>query len=169
MEQLVLGPFIEAGVDEPRDSSNDRGSTRGMSRKVWRSRRMRRFLRELAKYGIVTKACEAAGIRHRRTAYRWYDRYEWFKEAWDAAIEVSTEMAEAELYRRGVLGYDKPVTYKGEITDTFKEYSDACLRLLLQARKPEIYRDRSEVDHKHEGNVEFIWDHQIPQGTDSQS
>lgn len=158
MKQLDFRPFIRRETPE-----REERRSRSYSRKAWRYRQMHKFLDALAKRGIVAHACKEAGIKSRRTVYRWYDRYEWFKEAFDAAIEISTEMAEAELYRRGVEGYTKPIAYKGEITALYREYSDACLRLLLQSRKPDVYRDRSENINRNEGQVRLVWNLPIPE------
>ena len=60
------------------------------------------------------------------------------------------EELEAEVYRRAVIGVERPITVAGERV-MVREYSDRLLMFLLKAEKPEKYRDRREV--KHSGDV----------------
>jgi hypothetical protein len=89
------------------------------------------------------------------TYYSWLERDPDFAKVADEIIEITTGMAENELYRRAVEGCDRPVVYMGEIVGTYKRFSDPLLKLLLQSRKPDVYRERSEIEHK--GKV-LIWD-----------
>ena len=133
--------------------------TRKLYSEIRRDERKRRFIEALKKRGFAQHACVATGIP-RRTVYNWYESDEKFARAWDDAVDWSTELAEGELFRRGVEGYDHPVVYEGEITEYYKKYSDAALRLLLQSRKPDVYRDRKEV--KHDGELLIVWDLPMP-------
>lgn len=118
-----------------------------MARTSRTSQRAReRFLSALAEGLSVTGACHAASLP-RRTAYDWRDADAEFGAAWDAAIEQGTDILEDEARRRAYVGTDTPVTYQGEITATYKEYSDRLLELLLKARRPHVYRERQSVEH----------------------
>ena len=141
-------------VSTPKFRSN---RTRRTAAEERRNIRKRVFLKALNKRGFVTHACEETGIP-RTTVYDWYDQDEVFAARWDEAIEISTERAESELLRRGVEGYDHPVTYEGQITDTYKKYSDGCLRLLLQSRKPDRYRERQDIRHQGDAELRIIYD-----------
>ncbi|HSE91246.1 MAG TPA: hypothetical protein VLJ79_33865 [Candidatus Binatia bacterium] len=50
------------------------------------------------------------------------------------AKELSDDMIVDEIIRRGIEGTDHPVTYKGEICTTYKEYRD--LLLMFEAKPP---------------------------------
>lgn len=65
-----------------------------------------------------------------------------FAEAWDDAIEEGIEKCEAEVHRRAFEGTEKPVTFQGVITDTYREYSDTLAMFLLKAHRPDKYRER---------------------------
>jgi hypothetical protein len=70
-----------------------------------------------------------------------------FDKAWEEAISDGIEALEAELHRRAFEGIDKPVTFQGVITDSYKEYSDTLAMFLLKAHRPDKYRERSDVNH----------------------
>lgn len=99
------------------------------------------FLSTLAHACNVSEACRVAGIG-RMTAYKWRDDDPVFAEAWQAAVDEAVDKLEREAWRRGVEGVEKPVTYQGEITTTYLEYSDRMLEILLKAHRPEKYVER---------------------------
>ena len=105
-----------------------------------------KFLSVLSATCNVTEAAKAAGVG-RRTVYEWRDEGGAFAEAWDEAEQEAADKLEREAWRRGVDGVDKPVTYQGRITDTYKEYSDRMLELPLKAHRPEKYKDRVSTEH----------------------
>lgn len=104
------------------------------------------FLAMLAETCNVSEAARAAGIG-RQTAYDWRDDDQTFAAAWANAEQEAADKLEREAWRRAVEGTDKPVTYQGEITATFKEYSDRMLEILLKAHRPDkfVERTKSEV------------------------
>lgn len=112
-----------------------------------------KFLTVLRQTCNVSEAARSAGIG-RRTAYEWRDSDEAFAADWEDAEQEAADNLEREAWRRGVEGVDKPVTYQGEITATFKEYSDRMLELLLKGHRPEKYKDRREITGKDGGPIE---------------
>lgn len=87
-----------------------------------------KFLDALVKTSSVSAACLAVKVS-RVKAYNHRNRFPKFREKWDEALEVSTEMLEAEIYARA---YDRA------------DPSSATLAIfLLKAHKPEKYRDVS--------------------------
>jgi len=102
------------------------------------------FLEDLRQYGNIKHAAEQAGI-DRSTAYKARHRNKRFSTAWDEAMEDATDLLEGEARRRGYEGTDHPIIYQGEITDTYKEYSDTLLIFLLKAHRPEKFRDRYDI------------------------
>lgn len=103
------------------------------------------FLATLTHACNVTEACRAAGIG-RQTAYKWREDDAEFAEAWQAAVDEAVDKLEREAWRRGVEGIEKPVTYQGEITATYLEYSDRMLELLIKAHRPEKYVERTKSE-----------------------
>ncbi len=103
------------------------------------------FLLALATRGNVAEACRAAG-RSRATVYEHRERWPDFAAAWKECQETAWDRMEAELYRRGVEGYDQPVFFGGEQVGTRKEYDSALLLAGLKAHRPE-YRDRVDLTH----------------------
>lgn len=103
------------------------------------------FLAKLAESCNVSEACRTAGIG-RQTAYDWREDDPGFREDWRRAEEEAADKLEREAWRRGVEGTDKPVTFQGAITATYKEYSDRMLELLLKAHRPDKFTDRIKGD-----------------------
>ena len=99
-----------------------------------------RALDAIQRTGTMHSAAIAAGL----TVWaldRWVnaDLYG-FKKRREMALQVYDDMLDAEIDRRAVEGVDKPVIYKGEITGTYKEYSDNLLMFRRKQRDPS-YRD----------------------------
>jgi hypothetical protein len=90
--------------------------------------------------GKSVKDAAAAAQVSATTVYSRRRTDEDFQSAWDEAITVGTELLEGEAQRRAYHGVDKPVFHKGEVCGHVREYSDALLTRLLEARKPEVYR-----------------------------
>lgn len=105
-----------------------------------------KFLNALRERGIVKDACSAAGV-NRATAYRNRDADAEFAQEWQDALDEAADELEREAWRRAVDGTDKPITFQGEVTGSYKEYSDMLLALLLRAKRSREYaeRTRSEV------------------------
>ncbi len=106
------------------------------------------IVRMLSMKGNVREATDAAGIT-RTLSYEWRKKDEAFREAWDNSLEEAWDRMEEEIWRRGIEGFDRPVIYQGEITDTYTEYSDSLLSLLARGNKPGKYKERTE----HSGSV----------------
>lgn len=107
------------------------------------NRARERFLQVLGESCNISEACRSAGIG-RTMAYAWRADDPDFAAEWAIAEQKAFDRLEKEAWRRGVDGVDKPVVHKGEITDTYKEYSDRMLELLLKAHRPEKFKDRWE-------------------------
>lgn len=112
--------------------------------------REQKFLETLRQTCIVSEAAKIAGIG-RRTVYQWREADPEFAAAWDEAEQEAADKLEREAWRRGVEGVDKPVTYQGKITATYKEYSDRMLELLLKAHRPDKFKDRVANEHSGPG------------------
>lgn len=125
-----------------------------------------RFIASLQKLPNVTRAAKAAGI-NRKYAYQVKKSDIQFAEAWDDALGMSVDNAEAELHRRAVLGVLEPVYHNGKKVGSVREYSDTLLIFLLKTHRPEKYRDsvkltgsgpNGEIEQKHSGVIENAYD-----------
>jgi hypothetical protein len=101
--------------------------------------RQRAFLIAFAVSGQVLKSSEVAGV-HWTTHYFWKKRSPKYLEAFHMAEQIAADFMEDEIHRRAFEGIDKPVTWRGEITDTYKEFSDLLAMFRLKKLRPE-YRD----------------------------
>src|SRR5262249_10720692 len=100
----------------------------------------RGFLAAFCQNGLIVKSSEQAGI-HWTSHYHWLKHDPKYAEAFDVAREIAADRFEEEIYRRGFVGYDKPVTYQGKITDHYKDYSDNLAMFSLKGLRPQRYRD----------------------------
>lgn len=106
------------------------------------ARKQKKFLKTLLENGGFVEAA----IREVHTSRRWLndqlDSDEGFAELFAAIRDQNNEKIEQEIYRRAVVGNDKPLAHKGELTgDVVREYSDNLLMFLAKANMPEKYRD----------------------------
>lgn len=104
------------------------------------------FLAALADTGSVSRACKVAKVG-RTAAYEHREADADFAAAWKDAERISVELMEDEARRRAVEGCRKPVFQGGKRVGEILEYSDTLLIFLLKARRPDVYRERSTVEH----------------------
>lgn len=114
----------------------------------------------LSNGGRVVAAIEAAGW-DRKSAYELRNKSPEFAAAWAQAIEDSTVVLEDEITRRAVEGTLKPVFHKGVECGYIREYSDTLLMFMTKARKPDVYRERTEIKHTGEITIKSLTDEQL--------
>lgn len=95
---------------------------------------------------MVTAACRLMKVG-RSTVYEERQRNEAFAVAWADVEERSTEVMEAEAFRRAVDGVETPMVSAGKLVTTVRTYSDGLLTFMLKGRRPEKYRDNVKVEH----------------------
>jgi len=104
----------------------------------WTGERQRAFLDALARVGNVRDACRAVRLST-TSAYRIRRADPAFGQAWDAALKRASTSLEAVAFQRAVEGVEEAVIRDGVEVSRKRRYSDALLRLLLQASDPEKY------------------------------
>jgi AcrR family transcriptional regulator len=115
------------------------------NRTKWTAEKRGKFLSELRQGASIARAAAAVGVS-RSTVYEYRSTDEAFATEWDQAVEDGTDTIEDEAYRRAVEGVDEPVFYKGDEVGHVRKYSDTLLIVLLKARRPEKYLDRSRQE-----------------------
>ncbi len=113
----------------------------------------RRFLGLFADLGRIDAAAQAAGI-HRDTHYAWLKSDPWYAAEFEKAKEKSYDRLEDEALRRAVEGTDEPVYHGGKRVGFVRKYSDVLLIFLLKGRRPEVFRER--YDLQHHGSVSLV-------------
>jgi len=103
-----------------------------------------RYLKEVALWGTVSAGCKAAHV-DKGTVLRWRVEDPDFLQLESDARDVLIDSMEAEAYRRGVKGVQRPVYQAGALAGYVTEYSDLLLQLMLRANRPEKYREKNEV------------------------
>jgi hypothetical protein len=111
------------------------------------------FIEVFKRTGNITYAAEQVGI-NRTTHFTWMKKDPKYVVRFNSAREEAADVMEAEAWRRGVKGVDKPVFYRGEEVAKIKEYSDLLLIFLLKANRPEKFRDKVEHSGPGGGPIE---------------
>jgi hypothetical protein len=104
-----------------------------------------RYLRAIEQVGALTAGCKAARVSH-NTVYLWRELDEAFAMAENQARSTFADGLEEEAVRRARDGYDRPVYQGGELVGYERVYSDNLLWKLLQAVRPEKYRDKLDLN-----------------------
>jgi hypothetical protein len=110
------------------------------------------FLESLARTGVITKSCHQAGVNP-TTVLRLRRSNPKFERACIEAERRFTDRAERELFRRAIDGVEEPIYQGGKLVGTKLVYSDSLLLAVVKARKPDLYRERSTVEHALAGPV----------------
>jgi hypothetical protein len=97
---------------------------------------------------VVQYACNKVDIE-RSTAYRQRVNDKEFAAAWDEAMEAGIDRAEQEAIRRGVVGFEEPVVYQGQLTPVWQR--DEAGELVL-----DTYTDGSTYPKGHEKAGQLI-------------
>ncbi len=125
--------------------------TRKTRKGDWRPK----FLKAFAYSGNVKLAAAKAGVG-RATPYAERDRDSEFAASWEDAVEEALDTLEAEVFRRGVVGYEEPVFYKGSHVADITKYDSSLLLAQLNAhgKKRGYTRDSrvqlsGQIDQKH--------------------
>jgi hypothetical protein len=105
------------------------------------------WLAAIAKTGINTAACRAAGI-HPSTPWHYLKDNPDFQEEWDNARLIAKEALLVEARRRAVEGTMRPIVQKGELVGYENVYSDNLLLALLKSEFPQ-FADRYVVHLEH--------------------
>ena len=134
-----------------------------------------KFFSELRRTGIVSVACQAAGVS-RTCAYEHRNKKDAdgnltpdaleFSALWDEAEAESADMLESEARRRAHDGCTKYVISNGKMVAgpdgkplEVTEYSDFLMEKLLKAHKPELFGDRQRLEHA--GKIETTPSQQV--------
>lgn len=124
-----------------------------------RARDMELYLEAVSKRGVLMESCKAVEGLLWGTVENWRRDYPEFAERVKEAQQRFGERLEGEVIRRGALGYQEPVFYKGrQVTDkegnpvTVTKYSDRLLELAIKKHIP-AYRERIAADVNITGGV----------------
>lgn len=102
------------------------------------------FIDLIASGSTVVDACKCVGYGYTQ-AYEYRKQDEAFDSAWTDADEAAVQRMEKEADRRALEGTLKPVFYQGEEVGTIREFSDTLLIFRLKAKRPDVYRERTDV------------------------
>lgn len=104
----------------------------------------RLFLEAYSLHANVLVSARAAGI-HRSTVYEWLEHDQDFSFAYNLAKEDAKDVLRAEIYRRGVEGWDESVYQLAKFAGDVRKYDTTLLIFHAKMLMPE-YRDKPLVD-----------------------
>lgn len=105
-------------------------------------RKKKQFITALLENGGFIEQAVRTAKTSRRFVNDQYNTDPGFALLWETVMELANETLEQEIWRRAVVGVDKPLHNKGMLTgDAVKEWSDNLLMFLAKARMPAKYRD----------------------------
>jgi hypothetical protein len=110
------------------------------------------YLAAVAKLGVIMRAVDAVEGLTWAVVQNWRRSDPDFENRVLDARKSFAERLEGEAIRRGAIGYEEPVFYKGRKVATVKKHSDRLLELLLKKHNPE-FRDRITADVNVRGGV----------------
>lgn len=125
------------------------------------------FLEALATHGNITQACRDSRLS-RCAVYDWRDDEPEFAAEWLEAQDRGTDAIEDEAHRRAVQGTQRPVFYEGQVCGHVQEFSDSLMTLLLKARRPEKFKDRSAAEISGPGGAPLVQVY-LPENTRAQA
>lgn len=126
-----------------------------MQGRALETQQKQKFLAKLlSTAGNVAKASKAAGIS-RSAAYEHKTADADFSQSWDNIINEVADVMEEEVYRRGTKGVLEPVFYKGEMVAKIRKYSDRLLEFALKGKRPDVYRERFDVNQNVTGSLDL--------------
>jgi hypothetical protein len=117
---------------------------RSRAREEREADQQRRYLAAIEKIGTLRSGCRAAKCSP-NTVYLWRELDEAFAMAENQARSTFADNLEEEAVRRARDGYDRPVYQGGELVGYERVYSDNLLWKLLQAVRPEKYRNQVDL------------------------
>jgi len=126
-------------TDDIRQKPKKRGRQTAANRKALQAV----FLRQFEASGEIGPSARTAGI-NRDTHYHWLQTDPAYRAAYADAEQMRVEILEKELRRRGLVGWDEPIFWRGQKIGDRRVYSDACLIFALKGEKPNKYRERHE-------------------------
>lgn len=107
---------------------------------------MKVYLEALAHHGMKVHAARECGVSLEVIRLE-RKKNQAFADMEEEAKGFYIERLEAEAFRRGHDGVDRPVFYKGKKIATVKEFSDRLLEMLLQGADPDKYRKGVQIDN----------------------
>jgi hypothetical protein len=108
--------------------------------------RLQKFLEALSVYGNATRAAAENGLAMSHLK-RLREKKGEFAAQWTEALERAADGLEDEARRRAVEGVEEPVYHQGVQVGAVRKYSDTLLIFLLKGCRPDVYRERYQVNH----------------------
>lgn len=145
------------------DANNATASTTGLVRTskqfgVKKSPEIKElFLGWLRKGYTPKRAAAECGIG-RATVFAWRAEDDDFREAWAEAYDEGTDVFEDEAKRRAVDGVDRPIFQQGECVGFERVYSDSLMQMMLQGRRPGVYKKGNEDGGSGGNSFSFTFD-----------
>jgi hypothetical protein len=101
-------------------------------------------------YGVIGKACDAAGI-HENVVRTRTKNSKTFKMMYESAVRMVNDMLEYESMRRALEPNERPVFQRGQLVGIIKEWDTKHLEWVMERRMPEKYHIPTRVEFAGDG------------------
>src|SRR5690348_3501031 len=119
----------------------------------------RKFLVAYALLGTLVGAAEASGLS-RTNHYTWMHEPA-YRQAFTEAENEAIERAEAAVRQRAIEGVERPVYFQGRTCGSYKVYSDMLALRWLEAKRPEVWKQRIETTTVWDGDLSKLTEQQL--------
>lgn len=142
----IGGTRDEYGIIRDADGNVDSEKS-GLTAKL-KSRELQEiFLAHYRELGHVGDSVKKTGVSYSMPS-QWCLRSDWFKEQYELAKQIVAVKLEDAAFVRSNTGWRKPIYWQGALVGFEQRFSDTLLVFLLKGLKPEVYRERSDVNVK---------------------
>ena len=138
----MTGPILHIHKNYENDPRVAHITIRDQS-KLAQGNRQDYFLIALGALGTIRDSVIFTGIP-RAQHFRWLDKDDDYKLKYQRAQDTFSEVLEAQLYKRAIVGVEEPIYAKGEIVGYKTKYSDNLLITALKANLPDKYAERTK-------------------------
>jgi hypothetical protein len=139
----------------PADPDTSVTRTRHLRHDGWTPAKMRLFLERFAECGVITEACQAAGMSA-RSAYNLRDRDPLFAAGWDAATFKAKPRLADEVFSRSMNGVVERIYKDGVVVAERHRYDNRLTMAALTRLDSRL--DRAEERGEAPLNVAARWD-----------
>jgi hypothetical protein len=119
-----------------------------------------KFLAAYSEHANISLAAKAAGM-DRTKHYDWLAADPEYVKRFADAYKRACDAVDAEIRRRGLLGYEEPVFFQGRECGQITKYDSTLLIFFAKGMMPEKYKDNYKADINLTGKVDVELNHRL--------
>ena len=119
-----------------------------------------KFLAAFSEHANVSLAAKAVGM-DRTKHYDWLAADPEYVQRFKRAYKAACDAVDAEIRRRGVLGYQEPVFFQGRECGQITKFDSTLLIFFAKGMMPDKYKDNCKADINLTGQVDVDINHKL--------